>query len=439
MLDPYIRLKEAVILDKLSIVKLLLRRYPDLLHSKDANNNGWSLLHYASYYGNYLVCVFLIQLGCDSNYNISKDFTGKCAIHLSILKGDEQTCHLLLQHFPKTIEYKDFEGNSPLLLACKHGHYRILTLLITCTANIKDTNNNGDNGLHISLENGHLECCRILLQYGLHDDVYNNAGLKPSDVAFTFDLQKKFIAMTKEVVPLNNMDILENKSILNNTHNTNLDNSINSSFSDNSILHLNETANNISMTNPISDAIGNPFKSTKTHTKHSSNNLNNTPNNNLKKISISTTSESFPTSTTKESYSSMDITPDTRNLQKKNDTNSNIDDGDVDSEGAVATPLLSSSNNKMMFPFAYKNDSNYSFSRTSLNQNDNGSIVDSRRFSDSLSLEEADEDLGHDELTSLKSNDSKIETRKKDNKKRQSLLATVPISKVRNLDIADQK
>lgn len=413
MLDPYIRLKEAIILDKLTIVKLLLRRYPDLLHAKDAHNKGWSLLHYASYYGNYLVCVFLIQLGCDSNDNIAKDFTGKSAIHLSILKGDEQTCHLLLQHFPKTIEYKDFEGNSPLLLACKYGHYKVLTLLISCAANINITNNTGDNGLHMSLKYGHLECCKSLLQYGLNDEMLNNDGLRPDEVAFTFELQKRFLNMVKEVIPLNNNDLMDNNSVLNNNNNAN------NSLSENSSLQVNETSN-ILTTNPISDAIGNPFKSKKPQTKHGNNNgiAYGRP------ITVSTTSGSFPTSSTKESEESAE----NKSYIKKPKEG---DDDDTNYDGAVATPLLSCNNNKIMFPFALKNDSNYSLPH-SLHHNDISSTADSKKYGDSLSLGD-EESAGNDELTSLKSSETIAET-KRENNKRKSLLAKVPISKVRNSD-----
>lgn len=409
MLDPYLRLKEAVIRDKLSVVKTLLRRFPDLLKAKDASNNGWSLLHYASYYGNYLVCVYLIQLGCDSNGNISTDFTGKCPIHVSIIKGDEQTSHLLLQHFPLTIEYRDFDGNVPLLLACQHGNHKVLNLLISCSANINARNNNGDNGLHLALKNGHLESCKILLQYGLNDSMMNNDNFRPSDVAFTFETQRKFISMTKEVVPF--MKITESGSLAsaNSTK-------PNSAYWDNASIYMQHMKNSSTtkVSNPISDAIGNPFKSKKQHAKNSTGIYS---NGGLKNRT-SLVSGAISIATPKERDPAADLR--TFNQTKNDDT--------VTSEGALATPLLSGNNTKILFPFIVKNDSTYSFSNSSLNNVDISSPENDAKVSETLS-EENDENKDLNVVSSVANSLAKEE----DQQKRQSLLDTVSIAKLRRM------
>ncbi len=56
MLDPSVRLRKAIKEDNLLVVKRLLRRFPELLRNTDPSN-GWSSLHYAGYYGHYLICV----------------------------------------------------------------------------------------------------------------------------------------------------------------------------------------------------------------------------------------------------------------------------------------------------------------------------------------------------------------------------------------------
>ncbi|XBW36753.1 hypothetical protein QEN19_002330 [Hanseniaspora menglaensis] len=415
MLDPYIRLRDAVVLDKLSIVKLLLRRYPDLLHAKDAQNKGWSLLHYSSFHGNYLVCVYLIQLGCDINGNISRDFDGRTPIHVSVLRGDEQTCHLLLQHYPNAIEYKDFDGNSPFLLACKYGNYKILTLLISCAANIKETNDSGDNGLHLALKNDHLDCCKVLLQSGLNNDMLNNDKMKPSDVAFTFEIQKKFMNTCNEVVPMMGINSIENSNLIS----SKIDSS-SGIFNDNNAINVSElkTFTGIQTSNPISDAIGNPFKSKKILTSHMpSNTFSNT-----NQLAISSTNGPVSTPNTKDSDDSSE-----RRIYGKG-TNSE----DFDIEAAVATPLLSGNNNKLLYPLTFKNDSSYSLSHASINKKENSFNEDEWSRSDDLSFENFDSSE-NEEVLYFNITDSNNEQKKNLNK-RKSLLAKVPISKVRNSD-----
>lgn len=412
MLDPYIRLKEAVILDKLSIVKLLLRRYPELLHEADYTNNGWSLLHYASYYGNYLICVFLIQMGCDSNNNIRKDFEGNSAIHLSITKGDEQTCHLLLQHFPATIEFKDSNGNTPLLLACKHGHYKILNLLLSCSANIRARNLDDDSALHMALQHGNLDCCKILLKSGLDNNIMNKAGYKPSDVAFTFEIQKRYLDFVNEL-EVDNTDVY--------TIDT----------------HLGHEG--LKLTNEISNykskATLPDIYTTITH-KNSS---NLTENNKYQESSGSQKTSGFIKRPPELIYNSKSMESFGPNPNRDNNFNAlkintnnvrSFDDLEEEEDGTVATPLLSGNRSNVIF--------NYN-----ANQSKNSLIRESSHDSLDKISENSRESKESDEFSSGISVDSKQDsTLNKDeeelknsgNFKRQSILATVPISKVRYTD-----
>lgn len=410
MLDPYTRLKEAVILDKLSIVKLLLQRYPDLLHEADYKNNGWSLLHYASYYGNYLICVFLIQMGCDSNNNIRKDFEGNSAIHLSIIKGDEQTCHLLLQHFPATIEFTDSNGNTPLLLACKHGHHKILSLLLSCSANIRARNLEDDSALHMALKHGNLDCCKILLKSGLESDIMNKAGYKPSDVAFTFEIQKRYLDFVNEL----EMDKTEVYTV---------------------DTHLGHDG--IKLTNDKSN-----YKSKATlpdiYTTITHKNSSNITEDN-KYLDPSTTQKTpcfkkKPTELIYNSTSMESVGPNTNkdnnyNALKINTNNVRSYDDLEEEDGTVATPLLSG--NRNIFFNYNANQSKNSLVRESshdsldkISEKSKESKI-SGGFSSSISI-----DSKQDSTLNKDKDESKSST----NYKRQSILATVPISKVRYTD-----
>ncbi|AOW04431.1 ankyrin repeat-containing domain protein [Yarrowia lipolytica] len=95
MLDPSTRLRQAIINDNLAVVSRLVRRFPDLLENIDPKN-GWSSLHYAGYYGHYLICTYLVSKGHDT-VEVSLDFEQRTPLHLAASKNHEQTVHFLAQ------------------------------------------------------------------------------------------------------------------------------------------------------------------------------------------------------------------------------------------------------------------------------------------------------------------------------------------------------
>lgn len=198
--EPSVRLREAIIEGNLLIVKRLLRRNPDLLTNIDSEN-GWSSLHYASYHGRYLICVYLIQLGHDK-HELIKTFKGNTCVHLALMKGHEQTLHLLLQQFPRFINHRGENGRAPIHIACMNDYYQCLSLLIGVGADLWVMDTNGDTPLHVCLEYGSISCMKMLLNEGevsLDDNVRDKGNWKPIDVAQTFEVGNIYSKVLKEV------------------------------------------------------------------------------------------------------------------------------------------------------------------------------------------------------------------------------------------------
>lgn len=107
MLDPSTRIRQAIISDNLAVVSRLVRRFPDLLENIDPKN-GWSSLHYAGYYGHYLICTYLVSKGHDT-VEVSLDFEQRTPLHLAASKNHEQTVHFLAQQQQFSLRREDNE------------------------------------------------------------------------------------------------------------------------------------------------------------------------------------------------------------------------------------------------------------------------------------------------------------------------------------------
>lgn len=204
LVDPSVRLRDAIIEGNLLVVKRLLKRFPELLTNIDPEN-GWSSLHYASYYGRYLVCVYLIQCGHDKQ-EVNTTFKGDTCVHLSLINGHEQTTHLLLQYFPHFIDRRGYESKTPVHIACQHDHFQCFNLLMNVGANLIIKNDNGDTPLHVCLEYGSINCMKMLILQGgiTENSIRNNKGWKPSDVASTYEIARLYSRILKEAqIPSN--------------------------------------------------------------------------------------------------------------------------------------------------------------------------------------------------------------------------------------------
>ncbi|CCH42226.1 Ankyrin-1 [Wickerhamomyces ciferrii] len=190
MLEPQIRLRQAIKEGNLLVVKRLLKRFPDLLENIDSSN-GWTSLHYAAFNGWYLICVHLISLGHDKN-EVLKTFKQNTSVHLSLMNGHEQTTHLLLQHFPKILNLKGDEGLNPLHISCIKNHFKCVEMLLAIGADLQMCDDDGNNSLHLAMKFGSYQSIKLLIMAGINQNLQNNNGLKPIDVSMSFQVEKYY-------------------------------------------------------------------------------------------------------------------------------------------------------------------------------------------------------------------------------------------------------
>lgn len=224
MLDPLRRLRNAVIEGNVAIIKRILSRFPELWLNTDANHNGWSNLHYASYHGNYLVCVHLItfvnSIGPFEEQYSQVDmitFDDLTVLHLSVINRNTQTLHYLLQEFPGSL-WRDFKGGdhkrTPLHFCCIYGFLEGIKLLLEYGANWDARDAEGNTCLHLCFQYGNEDCIQDFLKFLVANSndkgkalkdiksfeaIKNFNGFKAVEYAFSFEMVQKYKFFKQEL------------------------------------------------------------------------------------------------------------------------------------------------------------------------------------------------------------------------------------------------
>ncbi|GMM37277.1 Avo2 protein [Saccharomycopsis crataegensis] len=198
MLDVRLRLRDAIIAGNVVVVKRLLRRFPQ--HLKNINpDNGWSSLHYAGYYGHYILCTHLVSLGHDRD-EISLNFENNAPIHTTVLSGNHQTLLMILQAFPDSLDLKGEKLRSPLHMAAVLNFGNCVDMLIEKGANINAIDLLGNTPLHLAMMYGSKECIKSLMVHNAYIDIRNAEGWLPVEVARDLATEQWFNELKEELI-----------------------------------------------------------------------------------------------------------------------------------------------------------------------------------------------------------------------------------------------
>jgi ankyrin repeat protein len=127
---------------ELEIVQLFLARGASV---NLPDQEGYSLLHYVTYYNNHPEVIKLILHAADLT---KADHDGDTALHKAAANGHLDSTQLLLQA-GADINIPNKEGDTALHKAAENNHLGVMHVLLQAGANINAQNNDGDTALHI--------------------------------------------------------------------------------------------------------------------------------------------------------------------------------------------------------------------------------------------------------------------------------------------------
>lgn len=147
------------------------------------DNRGWRPLHEAAFY-NQLTCLetLLQQEETDKNW---RTFEGETAVYLACLQGHVEILRKLLC-YGADLNLCTHEGSAPLLAAARCPSLRCTQLLLQNGAKIQCQDWTGWGALHEAAKNGSLVVTRCLLEHGARIDVRDDNDITPIFTAAEF-------------------------------------------------------------------------------------------------------------------------------------------------------------------------------------------------------------------------------------------------------------
>ncbi|XP_077294098.1 uncharacterized protein LOC143916740 [Arctopsyche grandis] len=149
-----------------------------LEHGADSNTgdiNGFKPLHYAMKNGKEDLCKILLTNGADAKV---VDKNGQSLIHWAVGNGKTNLCRLLLEHKADS-NAADANGLGPLHYGIKNGKEDVCRLLLEKGASPNATDQNGQSLLHWAVAHGKFDSCKLLLVYKANLNAGDVNGLSP--------------------------------------------------------------------------------------------------------------------------------------------------------------------------------------------------------------------------------------------------------------------
>ncbi|KAJ3837878.1 ankyrin repeat-containing domain protein [Lentinula raphanica] len=199
--DPTARLRRAVIENNLFLVKRLVQRTDQ--RNPDASHQRYTSLAWAAVQGNEETFEFLLQNGHD-DYECSRDAENNTILMLiadqrgalgdhyshssngDIHRAALRMATLYHERYPKTLDWTNIHGKTPLHAAALKGNEELVRMLCDLGADFNLTDNRGNTPLHYASAWGHIPIVQLLIERGCQYSARNDDGFTASDYAYSF-------------------------------------------------------------------------------------------------------------------------------------------------------------------------------------------------------------------------------------------------------------
>ena len=148
----------------LNLCKALIDKYRFNVHVDD--RYGYTALHHSARSGSYKLLAYFIDMGTDIHL---KTKTGIKCLHLAAENGYLDLCKALIDNHKFDLHISDNDGYTALHFSVISGNSDLVTYFAEKVINIKLKTKNGSNCLHIAVENGHLNLCKMLINKYMFD------------------------------------------------------------------------------------------------------------------------------------------------------------------------------------------------------------------------------------------------------------------------------
>ncbi|KAK5645047.1 hypothetical protein RI129_006347 [Pyrocoelia pectoralis] len=142
---------------------------------KTVDIQGRTLLHYAACKGLVGISRILSQKGA----HILTDSNGWTPLHFASYYGHQEVIKLLLFSTKENINYADKKQRTPLLLAAEKGYTQVVQLLLENGADVNAENNCNLTALCYAVMQSDEKGVKMLLDYGAHTEYHTSSGVTP--------------------------------------------------------------------------------------------------------------------------------------------------------------------------------------------------------------------------------------------------------------------
>ncbi|KAL2058480.1 hypothetical protein ABVK25_001208 [Lepraria finkii] len=124
MIDISIRIRRAIHLKDLTLLKRIIKNNPKSLQNLDFTDNGNTSLHLAAKLGLLEIAEFLIEAGHEDE-SISRNANWDTPLHIAV-ESSEAVAMLIATRFPRYIPWKNKQGADALMLTSRTPHTHLL-------------------------------------------------------------------------------------------------------------------------------------------------------------------------------------------------------------------------------------------------------------------------------------------------------------------------